>query len=862
VKARTFAAWGLLTALGSASAAKRTPELVQSEQHRPIWLRNEAGEIINPLTGQNAGDPYSPLQTCGASKCHDSAFITRGYHFQQGAERLSDGYDPARPWDLSNGMFGKYRPASVRQLARKKNESATKIDMTVWEWVTSPGLRGEPPCAACHPGGGPLERDREGKRYDAVLRRDPGLARSLDGDYRGSHWDKSGVLEADCLMCHSGAYDWNERVAQLRGWNLKWAATAASGLGLVQGRLFDAATGKLNGDTPRVTYNKRLFNEDGKILAPIIKRPGDRNCLYCHADASLKKRGFTWNDPLNPDVHNQQGMGCVSCHVSGLDHNFAKGTTHVETVRDDLDGTMRECKECHTTGYHGASVPSHVAVPPSHLVKIGCKTCHIPSLKRAAGKSFDVTRGDLHWDVVGAASRVGAAEKWYPAYENVKGQLQPVNPIATLWWGNREADGKVHPLFAREIEAAWALYGGEVRDDNGDGLPEVNRPQEIEAGLRAFARVLAAGGRFSRIQPVYVKGDRLWEIGPDGKLTAHADPACERTAFSISHNVAPAKEALGSKGCTDCHSREGRFFARTYVVDPVNEEGKEARAPVYRTLGLSDTSYTIFSVYWSLARPWIGLVLLLLFFILSLHFTRFGPHDFGGRPVEPRPDDYERIARFSWFERMLHLVVLIVFLFLGFTGLAFSFEGWRWMQLVFGDQLTPRVWHGWLGYVFGGGVILMFVRWCRDAVLVRSDIEWLKKLGGYLGGHEPIEAGRFNAGQKIYFWTVVLGGSVLTATGIVLFFQDRLSLDLVFIAAILHNLAGLFGVAGVLSHIYLSTAANPGTVQAIFAGWVTRAWARLHHPLWYEQVTGRPAAEEAEREEEAPQKKEEPPAGG
>jgi cytochrome b subunit of formate dehydrogenase len=65
----------------------------------------------------------------------------------------------------------------------------------------------------------------------------------------------------------------------------------------------------------------------------------------------------------------------------------------------------------------------------------------------------------------------------------------------------------------------------------------------------------------------------------------------------------------------------------------------------------------------------------------------------------------------------------------------------------------------------------------------------------------------------------------------------------VFLAVIIHDLAALFGVAGVLSHVYLGTAANPGTLQAIFTGWVTKGWARLHHPIWYEKITGRPAAD-------------------
>ncbi|RDV80516.1 hypothetical protein [Ammonifex thiophilus] len=72
----------------------------------PFYLRTETGAIINPVTGENADQPYSPRQTCGA--CHDYEAITKGYHFQQGWDVIKDGYSKEKPWVLSNGMMGKW----------------------------------------------------------------------------------------------------------------------------------------------------------------------------------------------------------------------------------------------------------------------------------------------------------------------------------------------------------------------------------------------------------------------------------------------------------------------------------------------------------------------------------------------------------------------------------------------------------------------------------------------------------------------------------------------------------------------------------------------------------------------------------
>jgi len=71
----------------------------------PFYLRTDDGSVINPLTQQNANEPYSPRQTCGA--CHDYDQITKGYHFQQGWDVIRDDYDPEHPWVLSPGMHGK-----------------------------------------------------------------------------------------------------------------------------------------------------------------------------------------------------------------------------------------------------------------------------------------------------------------------------------------------------------------------------------------------------------------------------------------------------------------------------------------------------------------------------------------------------------------------------------------------------------------------------------------------------------------------------------------------------------------------------------------------------------------------------------
>jgi hypothetical protein len=72
----------------------------------PFHLKTEDGKTINPLTGENADQPYSPRQTCGA--CHNYDEITKGFHFQQGWDRIKDDFNQKKPWVLSDGMLGKF----------------------------------------------------------------------------------------------------------------------------------------------------------------------------------------------------------------------------------------------------------------------------------------------------------------------------------------------------------------------------------------------------------------------------------------------------------------------------------------------------------------------------------------------------------------------------------------------------------------------------------------------------------------------------------------------------------------------------------------------------------------------------------
>jgi hypothetical protein len=100
--------WGtaVLVLAGALAWLLAAPAGAKTRACVPFHLKTADGKIINPLTGENADQPYSTRQTCGA--CHDYDKITKGYHFQQGWDRIKDDFNKKKPWVLSDGMMGKF----------------------------------------------------------------------------------------------------------------------------------------------------------------------------------------------------------------------------------------------------------------------------------------------------------------------------------------------------------------------------------------------------------------------------------------------------------------------------------------------------------------------------------------------------------------------------------------------------------------------------------------------------------------------------------------------------------------------------------------------------------------------------------
>ena len=207
------------------------------------------------------------------------------------------------------------------------------------------------------------------------------------------------------------------------------------------------------------------------------------------------------------------------------------------------------------------------------------------------------------------------------------------------------------------------------------------------------------------------------------------------------------------------------------------------------------------------------------------------------------------VSRFSLFERGVHWTTAASFIILGLSGLNTLYGRYVIKDLIGADgfaalSMAAKVAHTYVGFLFIACLVVIFVMWIRNNLPTLTDLAWLARGGGIIGKAHP-PAFKFNAGQKIVFWLVILGGAVVSYTGLNLVFpfaylptvQDMQATQL------LHAVAALVMMAVIIAHIYIGTLGMEGAFEAMWEGTVDESWAREHHSLW--QPQGEAAESEA-----------------
>jgi formate dehydrogenase subunit gamma len=200
------------------------------------------------------------------------------------------------------------------------------------------------------------------------------------------------------------------------------------------------------------------------------------------------------------------------------------------------------------------------------------------------------------------------------------------------------------------------------------------------------------------------------------------------------------------------------------------------------------------------------------------------------------------IQRFPRYERVVHWLTAGSFVILAVTGLAMLF-GKHVMIPVIGHSLFGYLMvlgknvHNFVGPLFAASLLAMIVIWARDNVWQNIDALWIRKAGGLITG-EHVPSGRFNFGEKTWFWIgVTILGLTVSISGFFMNFPnfDQTRNDMQ-IANIVHSVSAIVMLLLAFGHIYMGTIGAHGAFDSMKTGYVDETWAKEHHEQWYNDV--------------------------
>lgn len=601
--------------------------------HPSVVLKDEAGQ--NVLT---TGKPISTRQSCGGD-CHDYDFIANSFHFQQGKSEMDRALLASHgvpPFNTSPGMFGKFSIIPNRQVTAIDVKDSSDADMSQPEWLTK--------CGGCHTGGGISEYDLRGHRFMSADAKPSG---PLDPSYTIRDretgqvvpwdWQKSGIAEADCFLCHVPKAARGERKKEMAAGNFRWANNAT---------LLDSGI-VVRGNNGALSYSRAAFNPDGTVKpeALDISDPTLENCAQCHGFTArnattiqpiqhadimrgTEKSGWIYNganisDTVSPnmvgkekmdfpwDVHAAAGLICIDCHFSlnnpgrmiqedpkknlrfkpaeddlavylrRPNHNFARGNIPPETVNLTRHDTMRACGDCHEAEKAHAFLPYKAM----HFRSLACQTCHIPAVHFWAYRSDDwgfvmdtggsrITFRGIEGSIVDPESEIrGYLPAYIPTVD--KNNNQQIRPTNLITGVYWFDKGKGRPIFTWQVQTAF--FTGKASEGEFTYRPEV---------LKAFAD---KDGIIDLPQAVYDTPEKIALVrNLLQKYSGVSDPELriEVVPWAMTHGIAGKKQAI--RDCVICHAKN------SMLARPVDlNSSLPADAPViYRGKNLKVVNFT------------------------------------------------------------------------------------------------------------------------------------------------------------------------------------------------------------------------------------------------------------------------------
>lgn len=201
------------------------------------------------------------------------------------------------------------------------------------------------------------------------------------------------------------------------------------------------------------------------------------------------------------------------------------------------------------------------------------------------------------------------------------------------------------------------------------------------------------------------------------------------------------------------------------------------------------------------------------------------------------------IQRYTARERSNHWVVAITFVLAALSGLALFHPAFYFLTHLFGGGPWNRILHPFIGALMFLSFLGLAGRFWSLNRMTSADRQWMARVKDVICNRDEglPEIGKYNAGQKYLFWTMVVCVPLLLLSGIVIWrpwFAPYFPIGLMRVAVVVHALAAWILILGIVVHVYAAIWVK-GTMRAMTRGTVSSAWARHHHRAWYREMTGK-----------------------
>lgn len=541
--------------------------------------------------------PFSTKQTC--LPCHDYDKISNGWHFNAGQAHVPPGRH-GQPWILADQVSATQIPLSLRPWPGTFRPE--QLGLSTLQFVQIFGR---------HMPGGGVGENEESKSAESYLR-----------------WMVSGNLEVNCLSCHDAerAHDQAEYAAQIARQNFRWAASASSGFATARGAARDmpdnySIYGSLMDNStaipPTVSYDSTRFNRQNKVFFDVVRKIPNERCYFCHSTKNLGARtSEKWHS--DEDVHLVAGMMCVDCHRNGLDHNMVRGYEGEADETGNSFAATLTCHGCHlgdesaeipVAGRLGAPRPKHAGIPPVHFEKLACTACHSGAWPDEQSQRVKTSQAHGLGTHGVNKSEMALPHIISPVFiEQADGTIAPHRMFWPAFWARLDSNN-VTPLDFQNVRAIAATVV--ERDSLGTGdWPKLNSDQIIEI-LRTLIKQDSAAA-----QPVYISGGKLYRLDQSGKLAKEDHPAAQPYSWPFAHDVRPAAQSLGVRGCDDCHSLDAPIYFGKVAIDSPLESERTSTKTMVEFAGINGFYARVFALSFVL-RPWLKTITFLASLILG-----------------------------------------------------------------------------------------------------------------------------------------------------------------------------------------------------------------------------------------------------